>query len=69
MWCMVLVDGLEWEEVGEVLMDGLTDIDLIGDGVVILGVVLALVLGVLTTSVVSPASLWSCALTTINLIA
>lgn len=49
MWCMVLVDGLEWEEVGEVLMDGLTDIDLIGDGVAILGVVLALVLGVLTT--------------------
>ena len=56
MLCMALVDGLEWEEAGVGPVDGLMNIDLIGGGVVIGGAVLALVLGVLTTSVVSPAS-------------
>ncbi len=57
MWSMVLaVCGLVWEEDGAALGDGPTDMDLGGDGVVTSGVVLALVLGALTTSVVMAAS-------------
>jgi hypothetical protein len=52
---------------GGVLEDGLTDTDLIGDGVVVGGEVLALVLGALTINIVRAASIpyWecSCALT------
>jgi hypothetical protein len=49
---MAQEDGLEWEEVGVVLVDGLTDTDLIGDGVVIIGKVPVLVLGVRITKVI-----------------
>lgn len=53
---MVLVEGcgLEWAEGGEGLEDGLTDTDPIGGGVVIGGVVLALVLGARITNLVFP---------------
>ncbi len=48
---MALVEvGLEWEEDGVGLVVGPTDIGPIGDGVVIGGAVLALVLGALTTN-------------------
>ncbi len=59
MLFMVLEEdcGLVWDEDGVALEDGPTDTDLGGDGVVISGVVLALVLGVLTTSVVRAASI------------
>ena len=50
MSCMVLEDGAQG--VGEVLGDGPTGIDLIGDGVVIGGEVLALVHGARITKVI-----------------
>ena len=61
MLCMALVEagGLDMEGGGEVLVDGPTDTDLIGDGVVIGGEVLALVLGAPTTSVVGAASVFN----------
>ena len=56
MLSMVLVEGygLVWEEDGVVLADGPTDMDLGGDGVVISGVVLVLVLGARITKLVFP---------------
>ena len=61
MLSMALVEdgGLDMEEDGEDLGDGLTDTDLIGDGAVIGGEVLALVLGAPTTSVVGAASVFN----------
>ncbi len=55
---------LEWEEDGVGLVVGPTDIDPIGDGVVIGGVVLALALGALTIKIGRAASFYSCALIT-----
>ncbi|NBO60431.1 MAG: hypothetical protein EBU82_05610 [Flavobacteriia bacterium] len=49
--------GLEWAEDGAALEDGPTGMDLGGDGVVISGVVLALVLGVRITNVIRAAGL------------
>ena len=55
---------LEWEEDGVGLVVGPTDIDPIGDGVVIGGAVLALALGALTIKIGRAASFSSCALIT-----
>ena len=51
------MDILEWDEDGEGLADGLTDIDLIGDGGALCGEVLALVLGARITNVLGPCVL------------
>ena len=60
MLCMALEeDGLGILEGGEALVDGPTDIDLIGDGVVPSGEVLVLALGAPTTNVVGPASVFN----------
>jgi hypothetical protein len=50
---MVLEDGLEWAEDGEALRDGPTDIVPGGNGVVVIGAALALVLGALTINYIS----------------
>ncbi len=47
--------GLVWDEDGADLEDGPTDTDLGGDGVVISGVVLVLVLGARITNVIRAA--------------
>ena len=49
MLSMALEHGLDMEEDGAGLVDGPTDIDLIGDGVVTFGEDLVLVLGALIT--------------------